>query len=130
MARAGASPGAWKTSPIAAQTATLTFDRRFSAAEMARLREGLLPEEMEDKWFIVWEDERLRFHRSWTGICVYVARFAEDPHKADGGLTLVEALVNRDSQQYGCKNDVYDGKLLLYLIDALLLGRRAVFPTL
>jgi len=34
---------------------------------------GLVPEEIEDKWFIYWEDDTLFFHRSWTGNCIYVS---------------------------------------------------------
>ena len=29
----------------------------------------------EDKWFIYWENDTLFFHRSWTGVCVYIVRF-------------------------------------------------------
>lgn len=44
--------------------------------EYARLSLGLIPEEMEDKWFIYLEDNKLYCHRSWTGLCAYIVEFA------------------------------------------------------
>ena len=37
---------------------------------MDQIRAGHIPEMMEDKWFIYWQDDRLFFHRSWTGYCI------------------------------------------------------------
>jgi len=51
---------------------------------------------MEDKWFFFWSRNRLFFHRSWTGYCVYVVRFRND----QAGWRTFEALGNPDSEQY------------------------------
>ena len=125
MARPGAKPGDWKATPLPADSAALPIPQRhFSAAEMARIRDGLVPEEMEDKWFIVWDDDRLRFHRSWTGLCVYEARFAPD----DDGATLVEARVSREHGRYGHAADDDNARLMMWLIEALLLRRSVPLP--
>jgi hypothetical protein len=39
----------------------------FDAEQFARLKEGLIPQTMEDKWFVYYEEPQLFFHRSWTG---------------------------------------------------------------
>ena len=44
----------------------LVFTRSFTAEEYTCLSRGLIPEVMEDKWFIFMEADRLYFHRSWT----------------------------------------------------------------
>ena len=76
---------------------------------------------MEDKWFIYWNDDALFFHRSWTGFCIYVVRFA-----ADGATwRMIQADVNRDRRQYEETDDDRDARLISYLIDVLLLGRHA-----
>lgn len=93
----------------------LAYKRSFSAEEFARLQRGLLPEQMEDKWFIVWQDDALWCHRSWTGLCVYCLRFAED----DGRHVVSEALVNRDPKQYGA-SDEHDLGTLDYLLTSFL----------
>ncbi len=106
------------------QHRTVRLDRTFSPAEMQQIQLGLYPQEMEDKWFIYWQDNTLFFHRSWTGFCVYVVRFAAD------GKTyrMFEADLNRDSQQYTETSDGRDAAMISYLIDVLLLRRVAEFP--
>ena len=91
---------------------------------MDHIRQGVIPEVMEDKWFIYWNDDALFFHRSWTGFCIYVVRFA-----ADGDTwRMIQADVNRDRRQYEETDDDRDALLISYLIDVLLLGRHAEFP--
>ena len=66
------------TRPMPDKHTLISLDRRFTAQQMQRIRTGLLPRQMEDKWFIYWSDGRLCFHRSWTGSCIYVARFSRE----------------------------------------------------
>jgi hypothetical protein len=86
---------------------------------------GLVPEEMEDKWFIYWQDDALFFHRSWTGFCVYIVRFSPE----GDGHRMVQADLNRDPEQYGGTSDEHDARMISYLIDLLLLRQEAAFPT-
>ena len=119
-----AVPSAWKTKDLPARRASVTLDRVFSREEMDHIRQGMIPEVMEDKWFIYWKDDALFFHRSWTGFCIYVVRFA-----ADGDTwRMIQADVNRDRRQYEETDDDRDARLISYLIDVLLLGRHAEFP--
>ena len=116
--------GDWKIEAMPEKRATITLDRVYSEKEMELIRQGVVPEEMEDKWFIFWQDDALHFHRSWNGHCLFIVRFA----KEDKGWRMVEAEVNRDPEQYRETNDDNDAKLIPYLIDILLLGRPAEFP--
>jgi len=43
----------------------------FTEQDYCNMNNGIIPKEMEDKWFIFSEDNIVYFHRSWTGICVY-----------------------------------------------------------
>ena len=115
----------WKTEPMPAEKARLVLDRTFSADEMERIRRGVVPEEMEDKWFVYVTDHRLYFHRSWTGFCVYIVLFEE----REDGAVMVEAEVNRDQSQYRETSDDTDISMVSFLIDALLLRRPATFPS-
>ena len=56
------------------------------------LKTGLVPKEMEDKWFIYYEHPRLFFHRSWTGQPVY--RLTLNPTLK--GTEVTEALCSPD----------------------------------
>jgi len=119
-----AEPSDWKVKPLPEKQTTIPLDRLFSQAEMQKIRQGLRPEQMEDKWFIYLKDEALYFHRSWTGICMYILRFKTE----EGSVRLIQAEVNRDPEQYQNVDDKYDADLIYYLIDVLLLGRAADFP--
>jgi hypothetical protein len=119
-----ATSKSWKTQPLPAERARLTLERSFNASEWEALREGVVPEEMEDKWFIYEEGGWLNFHRSWTGVCVYRV----GPRKTPAGGEISEAWVNRDKEQYTCADDAYDAQLLSWLIDVLLLKRPATWP--
>ena len=91
---------------------------------MESIRRGVVPQQMEDKWFIYWQHDTLFFHRSWTGNCIYVVRFVAEGDTA----RMVEAKVNRDTEQYTETDDEADVQLISYLVDVLLLRRDAGFP--
>ena len=84
---------------------------------MESIRAGHIPEFMEDKWFIYWQDDKLFFHRSWTGFCIYVVHFAVE---GEAGR-MVRAEVNRDYEQYQLVDDEEDARMISGLIDSLLL---------
>lgn len=119
-----ATSSRWKTEPLPASRARLKLERSFDAVEWHALQQGVIPEEMEDKWFIYEEGGWLNFHRSWTGFCVYSVRLQPTP----AGMEVAETWVNRDKEQYTCVDDAYDARLLSWLIDVLLLKRPAAFP--
>lgn len=119
-----ATQNGWKTTDMPKARANLKVERVFSSEEMERIKYGLIPEEMEDKWFIYYEEDRLYFHRSWTGYRIYVVEF----QKWEDQFVISRVQANRDAQQYTEKDDEYDAKMLLFLIDLLLLGRAPEFP--
>ena len=91
---------------------------------MRKIRTGLVPEQMEDKWFIFWAHDTLHFHRSWTGHCIYVARFVKDGDVC----VMIEVDVNRDPTQWTETSDERDAEMISYLVDLLLLHQHAVMP--
>ena len=110
--------------PLPQQRAALSFERAFTEEEYELIRQGVIPEEMENKWFIFVEEDVLYVHRSWTGFCMYQVRLK----KEGAEYRVVEAFANRDSNQYSATDDHYDVKLLNFLIDHFLLGRSSTFP--
>jgi hypothetical protein len=109
-----ATRNSWKTEPLPDQRATLQLDATYSSEEFERLRRGLIPQQMEDKWFILFEEPWLYFYRSWTGYAIYGIRFEQrgDTHR------IVEAWVSRDSHQYpsdSIEHDVATLKMILHM---------------
>jgi hypothetical protein len=115
-----------RTQPLPAEREPLAYARTFSVEEMERVRHGVLPNSMDDKWLILHTDGWLNLHRSWTGRCIYALRLAESP---DGQATVAEAWVNTRPEHYSHEGPDRSPDLLSWLIEALLLGKRGVpFP--
>ena len=92
------------------------------AEEFERVKAGLIPEQMEDKWFIYYEEPSLFLHRSWTGNPRY--RIDWEPH--EGGARVRQAC--RAVGKSPMSDSEYEAKLLGFLVSNLLLGRREPFP--
>ncbi|MDJ0727299.1 MAG: hypothetical protein QNJ38_19540 [Prochloraceae cyanobacterium] len=96
------------------QRTTLPLQKVYTKSEFEQITAGLIPECMEDKWFIYYENPWLYLHRSWTGFCIYQVRFEtikEDP-------IATEAILNRDPSQWKETNDRKDLLLLETLLDS------------
>ena len=119
-----ATRDSWKILPLPTVRADLALTESVTPEEFERMKRGLIPQQMEDKWFIYFAEPWLYFHRSWTGACIYAVRF----ESSAAGASAVESWVNRDSTQYRETRTDYDRLLAKFLIDAFLLGKRATFP--
>jgi hypothetical protein len=102
----------------------LPYTANFDAAQTERLMHGLIPKEMEDKWFIFYERPHLFFHRSWTGQPVYRITLA---HALDR-MKVLEALWSKDLAEAGNSDLEYQAKLVDFLISNLLLDEHRPFP--
>lgn len=111
----------WKCTPFVSGT-PVPYRTSYSTGEMERIRAGLLPEAMEDKWFVFFEAPYLYLHRSWTGDPAYRVELAED---ADGGR-VVEALSAIEVPDDRSRGE--DAQLLEFLIGNLLLDQDKPFP--
>jgi hypothetical protein len=122
-----ATRDSWKEVKLLSEKHTrLHLNRIFTEKEFQKISLGLIPQAMEDKWFIFLEDNILYFHRSWTGECIYQITFI----KQENSYLPKEVLVCRDSEKYQFTSDSYDEKLLLFLIENLLLDKNVPFPIL
>ena len=86
----------WKIRPCPTERAALKLAAMYSPAEFERIKAGLIPLNMEDKWFVFFETPWLYLHRSWTGFCVYGVRLEALPE----GAQVVESWVSRNAEQY------------------------------
>ena len=120
-----ATSTSWKNLDAPTEREDLGFEGTFTEADAEQLMLGVIPQQMEDKWFIYFADGWLRFHRSWTGAFIYALRLDGSP----AGVRVVESWVNRNPQQYAARDAAYDRRLVAFLIDAFLLRKPNVqFP--
>ena len=115
-----ATANSWKHKPFLAGR-PIPYAESFSGPEYSKLREGLIPQAMEDKWFIYFDEPHLFLHRSWTGEPVFRVRLTA----SGDGAAVAEALCVSDLLQNGPE---YQAVLLDFLIGNLLLGKAKPFP--
>ncbi len=118
-----ATAASWKREPFG-DGVPLPFAATYSAAQFARIAEGLVPEQMEDKWFIFHESPYLFLHRSWTGLPVYRLTLAP----CGDGVVVVEALWSSTFAKDDPAAREYEARLLDFLVAALLLRQPTPFP--
>jgi O-acetyl-ADP-ribose deacetylase (regulator of RNase III) len=107
----------WKILPLSKTRTPLNMQRTFAADEYRHLQAGFRPREMEDKWFIFFEENWLNFHRSWTGYCIF--RLYIQP--VGETYQIIEAWATRDPGQYTNTNPDFDIQTIIQLIDLFLL---------
>ncbi len=124
-----ATKNSWKNSPINIKKAISISEiapdlsLEFSVEQYNQLQKGLIPEAMEDKWFIYFENDWLFFHRSWTGHCIYQAHILKEKgDQEDREYKIKEFLVERDKEIYNNDDDMLDLNNFLMLIFRGLLG--------
>ncbi|MDZ8024862.1 MAG: hypothetical protein RMX97_09290 [Nostoc sp. DedQUE11] len=109
----------WKTEPMPCPSTNITLEKVYSQQEFERITAGVIPEHMENKWFIFYEAPWLYLHRSWTGLCIFQVRF----EVVGESVKIAEVQVNRDPAQYSNTDYKYDVSMLEMLLDYLVNNR-------
>lgn len=104
----------WKTQPMPSVSTKIALEKFYSQEEFYRIAAGLIPEQMEDKWFIFYEAPWLYLHRSWTGFCIFKVRF----EVVGESVKIVEVQVNRDPAEYSNTDNERDASMLEILLDS------------
>ncbi len=118
-----ATSDSWDIKPFK-EMKTIPFETEYSQEEFNKIIQGLIPEQMEDKWFIYYEQPSLFFYRSWTGEPIYKLNFTEVNNKAKVTEAFVSNNVADEDTIY------YNIQLVDFLIANLLLGQHKPFPIL
>jgi hypothetical protein len=118
-----ASATSWQCVPFK-EGVPVAYQPSFNREQFARLRDGLIPRDMEDKWFIYYEEPHLFLHRSWTGQPVYRLRLRDIAN----GAEVTEALWSKDPAKASALDADYHVQLLDFLVSNLLLDQAKPFP--
>jgi ADP-ribosylglycohydrolase len=112
-----ASKTVWQNQPIDSPK-RIDIDLKFTERQFLKLSRGLIPRQMEDKWFIYFENEWLYFHRSWTGFGLYKAKINSEKD----GYSIKEFWAERNQEKYNNEDDKTDIENISFLISRELLG--------
>ena len=113
----------WRCEPFK-QGVSLPYYAAFDNDQFALVKEGFIPQVMEDKWFIYYEEPHLLFHRSWTGRPVY--RLAL--RKVQMGAEVTEALLSTGRAGMSRISFDYEVQVLDCLVSSFFLGQPKLFP--
>jgi hypothetical protein len=102
----------WKTLPAPERRERLDVSDIFSDAAADRMRGGHVPVDMDDRWFIYFEDGWLHFHRSWTGAQIFAIRLDGCPL----GVRVIEGWASREPEQYRSPSIEHDRQMVVGLI--------------
>ncbi|MEH1793593.1 hypothetical protein [Nostoc sp.] len=105
----------WKTEPMPSASTKIALEKLYSQEEFDRITAGVIPEQMEDKWFIFYEAPWIYLHRSWTGFCIFKVRF----EVVGDSVKIAEVQVNRDPAEYSNTDDKRNASMLLILLNSL-----------
>lgn len=117
-----ANKDSWKREAFG-ETIEIPFNAEYTQEEYETIIKGLVPQEMEDKWFIYYEEPYLFFHRSWTGIPVYQLKVEKESEKYRIQKAFYSKELLRDNT-----NLEYEAKLAGFIISNLLLNQNKPFP--
>lgn len=92
-----ATKDSWKILDMPEENFTMLINEIIPKEVMQIIKYGHIPEAMEDHWFMYCDENTIRYYRSWTGFCIFIARFVQED---DGNYRIVELCINRDYKQY------------------------------
>lgn len=107
-----ATEKSWHTEPMPEQHVVLNLDATISSDDMQMVKKGHIPEAMEDHWFMYCDDTTIRYFRSWSGYCIFIAKYVDDGVQC----RLTELTVNRDPEQCKLSDDEHDKKQFMKLL--------------
>ena len=112
-----ASRTSWKTEEIDVPR-NISLKILFTERQFNIIKQGLIPKQMEDKWFIFFENNILYMHRSWTGYGMYRAEIIRN-----GNIYAIDELsVERNKEKNSNEDDEVDKDIFVNLLSVALLG--------
>lgn len=107
-----ATKESWKIKPMPEKKVLIPMNVTIPSEAMQVVKYGHIPDAMEDHWFMYCDESTIRYYRSWTGSCIYIAKYVEEGDKC----TITELQVNRDPAQYSNTDNDDDIALFLALL--------------
>ena len=108
-----ANRNSWKNAPPPIEREVFKVAWNFPPAMARRMIAGHIPEDMNDRWFILMEDGWLLFHRSWTGNCIFGLKVDDLPE----GIAINQGWVSRKIDEYSSTDVEKDVELAQTLLN-------------
>lgn len=112
-----AKRSSWKVLPEPEARVWFDLPMALSKDQASVLRRGLIPEVMEDKWFVFFEEGWLTFCRSWTGACIFGLELTAAAYESKQPL---RCWASREGDFYRATSIEDDKSIIRELVDMLL----------
>lgn len=109
-----------KLKDMPADRIEVTIDKQFTKDEFEKIKIGIKSYDMDQRWNILFEDNHLYMHRSWTGACIFIGEFETN---SNGAGHLIKLIVNGDNGQYQRVDAQDDIETVLTIISTHLIKR-------
>jgi hypothetical protein len=113
------SRGDWIVEDMVAAVEVTPPGRIWTEIEFSSMRQGCLPKDQGDKWFIFFDGDVLHAHRSWSGFEIYRADFVA----AAGGWRVLRLLVESDEERCSINPADEAAPMFEELVDLLVAGQ-------
>lgn len=107
-----ATQKSWSNHPMPEKNVVIPMNVRISREAMQRVKYGHIPDAMEDHWFMYCDESTIRYYRSWTGICVFIAKYIEE----GDSFRITELQASRNPEEYSNEDVSYDVALFMALL--------------
>ncbi|MGV3611487.1 MAG: ADP-ribosylglycohydrolase family protein [Fluviicola sp.] len=95
-----ATKDTWKVLPMSIPE-KFDIDIEFNEIEFEKIKVGLIPDSMDDKWFVYFEDGWLYLHRSWTGHLIFKANIQA---VSNGNYVIKAFYAEQDKERWKVDN--------------------------
>ena len=107
-----ATADSWGILPVTGDSVTKAMDFLLTDHQMQQIAMGHIPDAMEDHWFMYCDDQYIRYYRSWTGRCAFIAKYK----KIDSGYKICELTIpDDDLRKKGAANINFDALSMMFL---------------
>ena len=107
-----ATKDSWHIEPMPEKSVVIPMYVPISREAMCVIKQGHIPDAMEDHWFMYCDDSTIRYYRSWTGHCIYIATYEDQ-----GELYRITSLqLNGNPEQYSYADEECAKALFMALL--------------
>jgi len=96
------------------------LDKQFTKDEFEKIKLGFRSHDMDQRWNILYEDNLLYIHRSWTGHCIFIGT-VKGNQDCTGHLSHLT--INGDGTQYQRVDTNEDVNTMLMIVGSHLIER-------
>ncbi len=102
----------WKHLPFKTYE-TFEFNKKLSMEEFNKLKQGHLPEAMEDHWFMYCDEDSINWIRSWTGIQIFKGFYRIENNEC----IIYSVQINNNKDEYQPKSYYESLGVFEHLVD-------------